>query len=436
MARDFIYEAMLWLLGVVAIPKMLYQRIFHGKYKQSLFKRFGIGFPMISKGNRKLIWIHAVSVGETKAVAALAKMLKTQLHNPILVISSTTETGHAEAERSISVADYHVYMPLDFRWIINSIVKRTAPDLLLLVETDFWYNFLKASKEAGAAIAIVNGKISLTSLHRFQRFGELSRLLFSHIDLCCVQNTLYKERFEQVGMALEKIEVTGNMKFDEIYPQLTSEEMTKWRQQLGIVPGDLVLVVGSTHDPEEKIILDTLKEVWQHIPNLKVMIVPRHPERFNEVAGLISTRKLRFSRLSELMSRPANDSGEKEKVLLIDAMAVLRKCYQLADIAVVGGSFTSKVGGHNIIEPCWYGVPVLFGPYMHTQLELVALVNEYHAGEQIQAQELAKTLVDYLKNSEKRAQLGKGGLRLTADAKGATQKSWQALSHCLLDTWK
>lgn len=436
MLREFLYEAMLWLLGLVAIPRMLYQRIFHGKYKKSLFKRFGIGFPMIAKGDRKLIWIHAVSVGETKAVAALAKMLKTQLHNPILVISSTTETGHAEAERSIPTADYHVYMPLDFRWIIKSIVKRTAPDLVLLVETDFWYNFLKASKDIGATIAVVNGKISLTSLQRFQRFGELSHQLFSHIDLCCVQNTLYQKRFEQVGMLPEKIIVTGNMKFDEIYPQLTPDEMDKWKQQLGIAPGDLILVAGSTHDPEEKIILDALQEVWQQCPNLKVMIVPRHPERFNEVAGLIAGRKLRFSRLSELTSRQAGDTAGKEKVILIDAMGVLRKCYQMADIAIVGGSFTSRVGGHNIIEPCWYGVPVLFGPFMHTQLELVALVNEYHAGEQVPAQELGKALVEYLKDPEQRVQLGKGGLRLTADAKGATQKTWQALSDCQLNAWK
>lgn len=436
MSQDILYELMLWLLALAALPKMLYQRLVHKKYKKSLFKRFGIGFPAISKGSRKLIWIHAVSVGETKAVAALAKMLKTKLQNPILVISSTTETGHAEAERSIPSADYHVYLPLDFRWIIKPIVKRLLPDLVILVETDFWYNFLKASKEVGATVAVVNGKISLSSLQRFQRFPDLSRHLFTQLDLCCVQNRIYQERFEQVGMDKEKIKITGNMKFDEIYPQLTGEELSRWKKQLGIAADDPVLVAGSTHDPEEKMILEALQEVWKEYPNLKVMLVPRHPERFNEVAGLISGSKVRFSRLSELAARHNGTPIGDDKVILIDAMGVLRKCYQMANIAIVGGSFTQKVGGHNIIEPCWYGVPVLFGPFMHTQQELVTLVNQYHAGVQVTAQELATTLISYLKDPKKREELGRGGLQLTGEAKGATQKTWRSLSDCVLKTWE
>jgi 3-deoxy-D-manno-octulosonic-acid transferase len=422
--REFFYEIVLLLLALVAIPKMLYHRIFYGKYKKSLFKRFGFGFPAIAKGQRKLIWIHAVSVGETKAVATLAKMFKRQYDNPIVMISSTTETGHDEALRCIPIADYHVYLPLDFRWIIRPIVHRIKPDLVIMVETDFWYNFLKSSKDSGAVVAVVNGKISTSSLKRFQSLQKLSETLFSQVDLYCVQNELYKERFEQIGIPTKKIVITGNMKFDEVYPQLSEEEMGNWKQQLGIAPGDLVLVAGSTHHPEETLILDSLHEVWKQYPRLKLLLVPRHPERFNEVAGILSSQKLAFTRLSEWNAK--NDGGGS--VVLIDAMGVLRKCYQLADIAIVGGSYTEKVGGHNIIEPCWYGVPVIFGPHMFTQTELVSLVKEYEAGEQVPPEALTTTLLDYLGNPEKRSLLGKGGLRLTGDAKGATQKTFDAIN--------
>lgn len=429
MIREIFYEIALLLLGIVAIPKMLYQRMFYGKYRKSLSKRFGFGFPTIAKGKRKLIWIHAVSVGETKAVATLAKMLKMQLNDPIIIVSSTTETGHDEALRSIPTAEYHVYLPLDFRWVIRPIVKRIKPDLVILVESDFWYNFLKSSKDIGAKVAVVNGKISKTSLRRFLYWRQLSETLFSQIDLYCVQNSLYKERFEQIGVPPNKIVTTGNMKFDEVYPQLSETEMANWKQQLGIAPGDLVLVAGSTHNPEEILILDALKEVWKQYPRLKLLLVPRYPERFNEVAGILSSRKQPFSRLSEWNSKTEGN----ESVILIDAMGVLRKCYQLADIALVGGSYTEKIGGHNIIEPCWYGIPVIFGPHMHTQIELVALVKEYKAGEQVPPEALASTLLAYLGNPEQRALLGKGGLRLTGDAKGATQKTFDAISSCLLD---
>lgn len=423
MLREFFYECALLLLALVALPKILYQWIFYKKYRKSLFKRFGKDFPAIEKGNRKLIWIHAVSVGETKAVAALAKMCKAQLNDPIILISSITETGHDEAKRSIPNADYHVYLPLDFRWVIRPIVKRIQPNLVLLVESDFWYNFLKSSKDGGAAIALVNGKVSSTSAQRFHYVSKVSGTLFSQIDLFCVQNSLYKERFEQIGIPSEKFVVTGNMKFDEVYPQLSQEELVSWKQQLGIAPGDLVWVAGSTHHPEEELILDALQEIWKRFPQLKVLLVPRYPERFDEVANLIAARKLPFFRLSE----GASKKNGGEAVILIDAMGVLRKCYQVADIALVGGTYTEKIGGHNLIEPCWYGVPVVFGPYTHSQPELARLVKEYRAGEQVAPEALAKTVIAYLEHPEQRASLGEGGRRLTGEAKGATQKTFNAL---------
>lgn len=418
MIVSFLYECGLLLATLVALPQFLYQLIFKGKYRKSLIKRFGVGFPAINKEKRQLVWIHAVSLGEIKAVSALAKMIKAEMDNPILVVSTTTETGHVEACRSIT-AEYHVYLPFDYGWVINPIIKETAPDLLILCESDFWYNLLKAAKKNGAKNVLVNGKLSTRSKERFSKFRFFADRLFSKIDLFCVQSSLYGKRFEEIGIPHDKIKVTGNMKFDGDYARLPKAQLLEWRKELGISPQDPVLVIGSSHSPEESQLLDVLSHVWKIIPNLKIILVPRHPERFNEVAGILQKKNVNFRRLSEV-----NPSGPPAAVILIDAMGLLRKCYQLADVAIVAGSFTPKVGGHNILEPSWYGVPVIFGPHMQTQPDLVDLMKEYGAGLQIDLDGLQLELIALLQDQNKCKVLGDAGLRLAADVHGATGKTF------------
>jgi len=424
MLFSFFYEIVLWMLSLVAFPKMLYHRFKHGKYRESLGKRLGVGFPIIKKGNRSLVWIHAVSVGEAKAVAPLVKMLKAKMENPIIVVSSVTETGHAEVQRSIPQADYKVYLPFDFRFIIRSIVRSVKPDIVILSESDFWYNFLKSAKELGAKIILVNGKISSTSMQRFKKFSMLSKRLFGLIDLLCVQSEHYSKRFLEIGVPAEKITITGNLKFDGEYPKLSDDQLKIWKQQLGIEKGDQVLVIGSSHDPEEKMFLEVSQKLWIKFPRLKVVFVPRHPERFNEVAGILHAYNIPFIRFSQLGGNFYHD----QRVILMDAMGLLRKCYQFADVAVVAGSYTSKVGGHNILEPSWYGVPVVFGPYMHSQPELVELVNHYGAGMQISKDRLHAELEKLLSCAETRGKIGESGLAMVAGINGATKRTLDILS--------
>lgn len=417
MLVTFFYECCLLIMAVVALPQFLYQLVWKGKYRNSIFKRFGADFPEIRKEGRPLVWVHAVSMGETKAVAALVKTIKAQLNNPIIIFSSTTETGYVEGCRSIA-AEHHVYLPFDFGWVINPIMKRTAPDLLILCESDFWYNLLKSAKKSGAKTAVVNGKLSERSMERFKKVGFFTRRLFSFIDLFCVQSPIYAKRFEEIGVPAEKLFVTGNMKFDGDYARLPESKLQEWRGELGIGPQDQVLVIGSSHHPEEALFLDMLSEVWKVVPDLKVLLVPRHPERFNEVAGILQKKNIRFRRLSE-----KKDVGVSVPVVLIDAMGLLTKCYQLADVAVVAGSYTTKVGGHNILEPSWYGVPVIYGPYMHTQPELVVLMKDYKAGIQVEPKDLQVELISLLQDESLRKALGDGGLRLASVVHGATDKT-------------
>lgn len=421
---SIIYEIVLWLAAIFSMPKLLYNYWFHGKYRHSLGKRFGLNFPLIRKGNRYLIWVHAVSVGETKAVATLVKQLKSQIKNSIIVVSSITETGHAEARRCLPFADYHVYLPFDLNCIIKPIVRFVKPNLVIISETDFWFNFLRNCKKENAFIAVVNGKISKRSMNRFAKMKGFARHLFSKIDLACVQSHHYRNRFEQIGVPKDKIIVTGNLKFDDEHPKLTKEQSEKWRKQFKIDAGDPVCVIGSSHDPEEKLLLEQMQKVWAVYPKMKVILVPRHPERFNEAAGILRKENISFVRFSRLdqFSRDGD-----VKVILLDAMGFLRKCYQLADVAIVAGSYTPKVGGHNILEPAWYGVPVIFGPHMHAQPELCELIKEYSAGMQIPIEEVSNKLLELIGNPDKRNEIGRNGLKMLSDINGATKRTWNSL---------
>jgi 3-deoxy-D-manno-octulosonic-acid transferase len=420
-----LYEFALWLLGLAALPRLLYQNIVQKKYRLSLSQKFGLGWRGIER-KKKLIWIHAVSVGETKAIAALAKRLKNS--DTTLLVTSVTETGHAEAKRSLPFADHHLFLPLDFSWIIKRIVRNLRPDLVLISETDFWYNFLKTAKQSGAVIAVVNAKISERSLRRFSQFSFFSKPLFALIDLFCVQNTLYKERFQALGILTEKLVVTGNLKFDETYVYLQESEKEALRNKFNLDPQDRVLVVASTHDPEEKILIKALKELWKKDANLKVILAPRHPERFSSVANLIENEGIPFVRYSQLP-----DPAKKAQMVLLDAMGLVRQCFQIADLAMVGGSFTSKVGGHNILEPCMYGVPVLFGPYMHTQLELRDLVCNYEAGFQLEKEDLAQKIDELSSNPALKEKCVEASKKLIIDCQGSVKRTEEALQNVLVN---
>lgn len=422
MLTSILYEFGLWIYAIYVFPKMLFLYYFKNKYRQSFFKRFGWGFPLISKGNRPLIWIHAVSMGETKAVVGLVKILKQKMRNPIIVISSITETAHAEAKKSLGFADYLVYLPFDLRFIIKPIVMRAKPDLVILTETDFWYNFLKASKQCGAKIVLVNGKISERSMHRFQKVSFFTEKLFAFIDLFCIQSKHYFERFKALGVPEGKMTLIGNLKFDASFPKQSPEELTAWRQKLHINKGDQVLVIGSTHDPEEKLMMPVLKKLWEDFPSLKVILVPRHPERVPAVEEIVRQAGISYGCFSSM-----DQMQEPIKLIIVDKMGILLKCYEIADAAIVAGSYTDKVGGHNILEPLGYGVPTIFGPCMHSQPEMVELVKEFGAGLQILPGDLAKQLKELFLDAELKKRLGANGQRLLDTVHGATERTWQAI---------
>lgn len=353
-----IYDLLITLGAAFALPKWLLQT----KYKGSLKERFGIKLPPAPKG-KPVIWMHGVSMGETKVLIPLYNHLATAHPNATFYISGVTKTGHEEAKKRFPNAN-HFYLPLDHSHIMGKLHDQIQPDLFVLSESDFWYNQLRLCKERGVKTLLINGKISDRSAARFQKVPHFAKSLFSNLDHLCVQNDDYRVQFQKLGVLSDRITVTGNLKLAIPPKLLSNEERASWRKKLGIQEGEKVITIGSTHEGEEELLISQMPT------SAKILLVPRHPERFEEV-------KKRF---------------HGKNVVVVDQMGVLTICYQLSDLAIVGGSFVPGIGGHNIYEPVQAGIPVVFGPYMEQQKELVELVLSQNVGIQLEASELAKAL--------------------------------------------
>lgn len=398
------YNFLLFLLGLIALPKLLWDGIVRGKYRQSFKQRLGFQLPNVKAD----IWIHTISVGETRAVIPLYALIRQNYPQAKIVISTITETGQSEAKRSLPGASAYFYLPLDFSWIMKKCLREINPKLLILSESDFWFNLLNEAKKSGAKIALVNGKLSDRSFDRFQRAAFFSSRVFPLFDLICAQNAKYAEQFTKLGAT--HVHVTGNLKLDIDPPP---------PKDLGLQ--GRMIVIASTHEPEEEWLLSALDAVWALIPDLKVLLVPRHPERFATVATHLHKRGIRTIAYSQI----AHQTG-RESVILIDTMGLLPSCYPLAEVAIVGGSFVDGIGGHNIFEPIACGVPVLFGPHMDKQSDLAEMVLKAGAGKQVTLTQLPETLLNLLQNGG--GELIRAAKQLTQSVKGSSQRTWDHLN--------
>jgi len=412
-----LYPFILTLLFFFFLPKILLEKLLKGKRYPPLKCRFGFYGDRLTRGEKPLVWVHAVSVGETKAVAPLIKQLKEKSDIDFIVTNGTV-TGHEEAKKSLPGGRYYLYLPLDFKWIVKRLMKQLKPEWILVVETDFWMNFLSIGKEMGAKIFLVNGKLSKKTCKRYLNWPFFTSMIFPQFDRLFLQNSLYRERFLSLGVPSEKLVVTGNLKLDCQTPRIREEEKKSLRKRFQFEEEDLVIAAGSTHRGEEELILKCFMESATKIKQVKLFLVPRHPERFEEVEALLQRNRIDFVKYSCTSTSPI-----KADVVLVDAMGVLKSLYQISDLAIVGGSFVNHIGGHNILEPCEFGVPVLFGPHMYSQPEMVEQIECFSAGIQVDESCLTRTIDELIGSAEMRKQLGEGGIRLIHENRGATEKT-------------
>ncbi|NGX51046.1 MAG: 3-deoxy-D-manno-octulosonic acid transferase, partial [Chlamydiae bacterium] len=318
MIKRFFYDISLLLLLLLYLPKLIVDFFVFGKYRKSLFAR--IKSERIENKKKPVVWLHAVSMGETKALSTLLPHIRKAHPGAFIFVTTVTVTGQEQAKRSLPDADAIHYLPLDFSWTIRSLVRMIRPKLLILVEGDYWYNLMREVKRGGGSIVVVNGKMSEKSVNRYLFFRPLSRSLFSMIDHFCLQGESYIERFLKLGIPPEKITITGNLKFDIPAPSIVNLAPLKKES-------DLLITLGSTHEGEEEQLLKIISPFQREYPQLKVVVVPRHPERFQRVRELLAAFP---------------------QATLIDKMGVLPECYRISDLAIVGGSFVRGVGGHDV----------------------------------------------------------------------------------------
>ncbi len=423
------YNFLLFLLLLCFLPKVLWQTLFYGKYKKNFFVRFKKskrGFDASLKEKKIRIWLHAPSVGEVKGLSTLIPHIKENYPEAFLIISTLSKTGQKQAKSLIPSADAFCYLPFDFSWIIGSFVKTFRPHLLVLVEGDFWLNFMSEVKKWGGKVVLVSGKISEKSFKRYLFFPLFRDLLFKKIDRLYVQGKLYQDRFLKLGIPPEKIFILGNLKYDIPSPEISHKEQEKWKKLLGIDEKHLIVTVGSTHEKEEELLLTIFQSLWKNFPQVKVLLAPRHPERFKTVEKILQEKGIAYG-----LSTQVEKHQKHQKVILINQIGILPYCYKLAHLTIVGGSFVKGIGGHDIFEPAKMGVPVLFGPFMHTQIHLVKDLLEAGVGKQLHMNELQ----DYMQKSFLFPSLlkeeGKKGVALADKMKGVSSRTWQEIQKFL-----
>jgi 3-deoxy-D-manno-octulosonic-acid transferase len=392
MLLDLLYLA----AAVVLTPYFLYRRLIRRKGSGPLRER--LGFIPDRPAGVKRVWIHAVSVGEAAAAETLVKALKQQDPALDIVISTTTTTGQAVAAKRYG-ADKVFYYPMDFTCAVKRALDRVKPTVLVLMELEVWPNMTAEAVKRGIPVVVVNGRVSERAGRRYSRFWFLVGPSFRRVTRWLVQSDEYAARLKELGVAPETIEIAGNIKYDAVDVTLKPEERPALRGKLGLPADAPVLVGGSTHPTEEAVLLDACKQLQGGAaPNLRLILVPRHPERAGDVEREIVAAGFSCVRLTALRSQSEiRDPKSESAVLLVDTVGELKGMFKLADVAFVGGSLIPH-GGQNIMEPCGLGIPVVHGPHMHNFNDAMEILRACNGAVQVTretlAAELARLLAD------------------------------------------
>ena len=420
-----IYSALLAAGLLVTLPYWLMQRLRYGKYRAGLSERLGrIPERLLVQPERPTIWVHAVSVGEVLAVSGLVDELKRQFPNYRIVISTTTDTGQKLARTRFG-AEHVFYFPLDFAFAIRPYLRLLRPDLIVIAETELWPNFLRMGKANGARIAIVNARISDRSWPRYRRFQRLLARVLRQVDLFLTQTEEDARRLGQIGAPKERIHVTGNLKFDVPAPT-APPIIASLRVAFQEADAGPVIVCGSTVEGEEPILLQAFVNILASHARAVLILAPRHPERFSEVAELLGQLGIRFWKRSLWNGDPIVAG-----VLLIDSIGELAALYSLADVAFVGGSLVPR-GGHNIIEPALHGAPIIVGNHTENFRDIVGLFQSRDAVRVVGPAELPLAFMELISNPEERIALGRRAAETLRAQMGATQRTMQALEKLLI----
>ncbi len=423
------------LFAVVVAPVLLYRMLRQGKYRDGWAQKFLGRLPIPpggDGGHSQRIWFHAVSVGEVLQLESLLRELERQRPEFEFVISTTTVTGFAVAQTKYP--QHHVcYFPLDFSWAVRTAVQRIQPAAVVLVELELWPNFIREVHRRGIPLLLINGRMSEKSYRGYRRIRPLMKRLLTKFDRLAVQNESYAARLIDLGAPAERVSVCGSIKFDGIAGERNNARTVELRAVFGLVGDAPVFIAGSTHAPEEEIALAAWLTVRKQHPDLRLILIPRHRERFEEVARLVASKGLPLKRRTETEIDSDVQKKDIPPVLLLDTLGELSACWGLADIAFVGGSLTRR-GGQNMIEPAAYGAAVLFGPNTGNFRDVVEILLAADAARVVNNEsELAKAIADCLNDRNTAREQGRRARDVVLSQQGAVAKTVATISRILPD---
>lgn len=410
---------------LLSLPYWLFQMALRGKYSKGFWERMGRVPARLRLPSReeKVIWVHAVSVGEVQAVRGLIDLLNADPSHFRVLVSTTTDTGQALARKRFGEENVF-YFPMDLGFAIRPYLRALRPGAIVVAETEFWPNFLRCAHASGARTAIVNARISDRSWPRYRRFRRLLRGVLANVDLFLAQTHEDAARLRDIGAGAERVRLAGNLKFD-VASSAAPPIVEKLRGSLAVHGSGPVLVGGSTVEGEEPLLLKAFENVLVQHSRAVMILAPRHPERFDAVAALMEKMSIRFWRRTWW-----NGEDLSAGVLLLDTIGELSALYALASVAFVGGSLVPR-GGHNIIEPAQHGVAIVTGDHTENFRDIVQLFQSHDAVRVAGPGELPLVLMELLNNRAERQALGARAAETLRSQAGATARTADQLRRLL-----
>ena len=415
-----LYNLTLFAGFALLAPYYAFKILVTGKYRRSIGPKLG-AIPeetLAAIQVRPRIWVHAVSVGEVTAAAPIVAALKAKLPRSSIIVSTGTETGQAMARRLVAEATAFLYFPLDLPWVVKGVIGRIAPDIVVLTETELWPNFLRCCAGRGIPVVMVNGRISPRSFRRYSRTAFFWREILALVDRFGMISAVDDDRIRAIGAAPQRIAVMGNAKYDSLASRVSGEAWSRKAAQMQVTPDTRVFVAGSTHEGEEAVILKVYRELLRDWPGLRLILVPRHPERGAAVRDLAAAQ----GHACILMSEIRAGREPRGEVVVVDVIGELFALYSLASVVFCGGSLVPK-GGQNILEPAAWGKVVFYGPSMEDFQEEKALLEEAGAGICVRDErELLEGLKAILSDPAELARRGAEGQRRVLSSRGAAER--------------
>jgi len=420
----------------IGFPVFLPLALFSEKRRKTILQRLGlVPLPpgMIRRcslpSDTKIVWVHALSVGEVISAVPLVRRLKERSHTRHIVFSASTKTGFDIANQYFNDSVKGIfYFPYDLKSSVKHVVEKIAPDVVVIVETDIWPNFLFEMKKRQTPVVLVNARLSNKSFTGYKRFDFFAKPLFLSFANICTQSVEDARRFQALGVPSHRTMVTGNIKFDQEFQLLSTEEMEDLRKWLQIQPSQKVLVAGSTHNGEESILVDAFSKMKSEFKDLLLVVIPRDPERAKSVYRIFQTAGFSVGLMKEMEK---TSEGHRFDVMVVGLMGILKKLYAIADIAFIGGSLVA-CGGHNPLEPALFAKPIIFGQDMSDFAEISKFLMESGGAVSVHdSASLFEAAAGLLRDSKIAMEMGEKAYQVFNANKGAVEKTLEVVETCL-----